>query len=175
MSGVGERKIFRDRLRAGEVLTAIFSIIPTPTVVEILALAGFDAVIVDMEHGPTSLGDLVPLLMGVEAGGAHTVVRVPECSEHVIGAVLDMGAEAVLVPQVINAAQARRAVSAARYAPDGTRGVNPWVRAARYGKRTDWVTRSNEHVAVMAMIEGSEGLSQLDAPASPIFDDLSQG
>jgi len=154
---------FRARLRDGEILTAIFSIIPSPIVVEILALAGFEAVIVDMEHGPTSLGDLPPLIMAVERGGAVPIVRVPECSEHVIGAVLDIGAAAVLVPQVGSAEAARRAVSAARYAPEGTRGVNPWTRAARYGKTTDWTAKSNRDATVMVMVEGREGLDNLDA------------
>lgn len=153
---------FRSRLREGEMLTAIFSIIPSPTVVEILAVAGFDAVIIDMEHGPTSLGDLTPLVMAAETGGAYPIVRVSECSDHIIGAALDIGAVAVLVPQVGSAEEARRAVSAARYAPEGTRGVNPWTRAASYGRTTDWTNVSNERIAVMVMIEGRDGLDQLD-------------
>lgn len=144
------------------MLTAIFSIVPSPTVVEILAVAGFDAVIIDMEHGPTSLGDLTPLVMAAETGGAYPIVRVSECSDHVIGAALDIGAAAVLVPQVGSAEEARRAVSAARYAPEGSRGVNPWTRAARYGRTADWTSVSNQNVAVIVMIEGREGLNQLD-------------
>ena len=153
---------FRDRLRAGEVLTATFSIIPSPIIPEIIAVAGFDVAIIDMEHGPLSLSNLMPLVTAAQFGGAYAMVRVPECADHVIGAVLDIGADAVMVPQVQSGADARQAVAAARYAPEGYRGVNPWTRAARYGTVANWASVANADVAVIALVEGADGIASLD-------------
>lgn len=153
---------FRARLQRGDVLTAMFSIIPSPAIAEIIGISGFDTAIIDMEHGPISLSDLTALVTAAQYGGAYAMVRVPECADHVIGAVLDLGADAVLVPQIQSAAQARQAVRAARYAPDGIRGVNPWTRAARYGTAPNWATEANADVTIIGLVEGSEGLANFD-------------
>lgn len=153
---------FRDRLRSGETLIATFSIVPSPVIAEIIAVSGFDVAIIDMEHGPITLSNLMPLVTAAQFGGAYAMVRVPECADHVIGAVLDIGADAVMVPQVQSAAHARQAVAAARYAPEGYRGVNPWTRAARYGTTANWVTVANDGAAVIALVEGAEGIANFD-------------
>ncbi|WP_083733884.1 HpcH/HpaI aldolase/citrate lyase family protein [Sphingopyxis sp. KK2] len=156
------RESLRDALSERRPLTAMFSIIPAIPVVEMIGLAGFDCAIVDMEHGPLGIADLMPLMLAADARGAFPIVRVPDATPHMIGAALDVGAAAVLVPQVVSAETARAAVSAARYAPEGTRGVNPWVRAASYGGGTEWLQAENRNAAVMVMIEGKDGLAALD-------------
>lgn len=154
---------FRTRLREGRPITAMFSILPEPQIIELIALAGFDAIIIDMEHGPNSVGNLPPLVLAAQAHGRFPIVRVPECAEPVIAAALDIGASAVLVPQVQSAAQAELAVAAARYAPEGRRGLNPWTRAARFGATANWPAVSNRDTGLMVMIEGPQGLAELDA------------
>jgi 2-keto-3-deoxy-L-rhamnonate aldolase RhmA len=75
-----------------------------------------------------------------------------------IGAALDVGAAGILVPQVSSVQAARDLVAAARFAPHGRRGVNPWVRAADYAGGSDWFERANASVGIAAMVEGTEGL-----------------
>lgn len=148
----------RDRLRRGPPLLATFSIIASVEVVEMIGLAGFDAVILDMEHGPYGVQALGPLILAARARGLFPVARVRTNEASLIGAALDAGAAGVLVPQVPSADAALAAVSAARFAPEGSRGANPWVRAADFTAGPDWFSRANQDVAVMVMIEGKEGV-----------------
>ncbi len=156
------RSPLRQRLRENEALISTFVIIDAPEVVEMAALAGFDAVILDLEHGPYTLAQLPRLVLAARTRGAYAIVRVASNDPAQIGAVLDLGADGVLVPQVGSAAAAAAAVSAARYAPEGMRGANPWTRAADFGSGVEWYARSNAETAVMVMIEGKEGLTALD-------------
>lgn len=152
----------RGRLRDGDGLLGTFSVIPSTDVIELIALAGFDFVILDMEHGPYTLDLVHACLLAAAARGMTTVVRVPEHNPAAIGAVLDVGADGVLVPQVRSAGMAREAVSAARFAPQGSRGSNPWVRAARYAGDASWLAESNDRTAVMVMVEGSDAIRDID-------------
>lgn len=154
----------RDRLRRteGHVL-ATFVTLPRVEVVELVAVAGFDAVILDLEHGPFGVGALPPLVAAAHGQGLAAIVRVPDGRAQVIGAALDVGADAILVPHVTSAAGAGDAARAARFPPQGTRGANPWVRAAQYGADARYLEDANERVAVIAMVEGREGLENLDA------------
>lgn len=154
--------MLRAAMRSDARLTAMFSIIGAPAAVEMIGLAGFDCVIVDMEHGPIDVRDLPTLIMAAERRGAHAIVRVPDTRPQVIGAALDAGASGVLVPLIDSADAARAAVAAARFAPEGNRGVNPWVRAAEFGRDAGWLGRANDGAAVMVMIEGVGGIAALD-------------
>jgi 2-keto-3-deoxy-L-rhamnonate aldolase RhmA len=149
----------RHRLRHGPPLLAVFSIIAASEVVEMIGLAGFDAVILDTEHGPYGVQALGNLILAARARGLFAIVRVRTNEPSLIGAVLDAGAAGVLVPQVSSADAALKVVSAARFAPDGSRGANPWVRAADFTAGPEWFSRANREVAVMVMIEGKEGVA----------------
>ncbi|GJD48592.1 5-keto-4-deoxy-D-glucarate aldolase [Methylobacterium crusticola] len=153
----------RARLRDGSPLTAVFSIIRSVEVIEIIGLAGFDLVILDMEHGPYGIDELGTLILAARARGVHPVVRVARNEAALIGSVLDAGAAGILVPQVAGPAEARAAVAAARFAPEGTRGANPWVRAADFDGSSDWFARANAEAAVLVMIEGREGVENAGA------------
>lgn len=148
----------RARLSVGDSVVGTFSLIPSVEVIELIALAGFDFVIVDMEHGVYDLGSARAALTAASANGLQAIVRVPRLESVTIGAALDIGADGVLVPHVSCAKDALCAVRAARFAPDGSRGANPYVRGTAYGSVRDWHARANERVAVMVMIEGREGI-----------------
>ena len=152
----------RHRLRESEPFLALFSIIPAVEVVELAAVAGFDGIILDTEHGSYGTGSLPALILAARVGGIFPTVRVRSNDAALIGAALDAGAAGVLVPQIGSLAQARRAVQAARFAPAGTRGANPWVRAGGYGFAPQWFDRANDEAAVLLMIEGEGGLRAAD-------------
>ncbi len=147
----------RERLRQSSPMLALFCLMPSTEMVEHVALAGFDAVILDMEHGPLDIGTVRLQVLAAAARGIKCIVRVAANEPALIGAALDIGADGILVPQVSSVEEARRAVSAARFAPQGQRGANPWVRAADYGAELDWYEETNERIAVLVMIEGSAG------------------
>jgi 4-hydroxy-2-oxoheptanedioate aldolase len=149
----------RERLRQGKPMVATFSIVPSVEVVQIIALAGFEAVVLDTEHGPYGVESLVPLIAAAHARGAYAIVRVRENSPAWIGGALDAGADGIIVPQVGSRREAEAAVAAARFAPIGRRGANSWVGAADFSGDAGWFAAANETVAVLVMIEGEEGVA----------------
>jgi 4-hydroxy-2-oxoheptanedioate aldolase len=151
----------RQRLLQRLPMVGMFSIVSSVEVVEMIGLAGFDVVILDMEHGPYGIQALGPLLLAARARGIVPIARVRTNDAALIGAALDAGAAGVLVPQVTSAEAAHELVAAARFAPLGRRGVNPWVRAADFNAGSGWFEQTNQAVAVIAMIEGGEGIDAL--------------
>src|SRR5580658_2801951 len=127
-----------DRLRTGPPLIATFSMIASPIIIELLAQAGFDAVVLDMEHGPLDFESLNVLIPAARAAGIYPIVRVRANEASLIGSALDVGAAGILVPQIDSGAAAASAVQAARFAPLGRRGVNPYTRAAGYSATAGW-------------------------------------
>jgi 4-hydroxy-2-oxoheptanedioate aldolase len=135
--------------------------IAAPQIPELLAAAGFDAVVLDCEHGalgPEALDWLVPVC---RSAGLPPIVRVRAPEPALIGAALDVGAAGVLVPQIESAAQAREAVTAARFGAGGRRGTNPYVRAAGYHADAGYFARANGEHVVLLMIEGPGGIAAL--------------
>jgi 2-keto-3-deoxy-L-rhamnonate aldolase RhmA len=133
-------------------------------IVEMLAAAGFEAVILDLEHGPIDVADLPVLCAATQGAGLYALVRVRDATDASIAAALDAGADGVLVPHVATAADARAVVAAARFPPEGTRSINPYVRGNHYGRNgADGYTTINGQVAVLAMLEGQDALDELDA------------
>ncbi|WP_406033188.1 aldolase/citrate lyase family protein [Nocardioides sp. NBC_00163] len=135
-------------------------------VIEVLAIAGLDFVIIDMEHaalGPAEVHALVGAALG---SGLPPLVRVPDHDATTIARVLDSGAHGVLVPHVSTAEQAERLLEAARLPPNGRRGYGPTVRAGRYGSDPDAYRKSAELALVIPQIEDPEGVENCSAIAA---------
>jgi 4-hydroxy-2-oxoheptanedioate aldolase len=157
------------RLTGTPAMLATFSIIAAPEIVEMIGQAGFDAIILDTEHGPYSIEALSRLIPAARSVGLDVIARVRANEPALIGGVLDAGADGVLIPQIGSMEAAQMAVAAARFAPEGNRGANPYVRAADFGSRANWFAEANAETAVLLMIEGAGGLAALpdilDIPA----------
>ncbi|MHC5058573.1 MAG: HpcH/HpaI aldolase family protein [Planctomycetota bacterium] len=154
-----------------------FSKATDPAFVEATGLAGMDFVILDREHGPADLKTVEHLVRAAECGGVAPIVRVPAVDEHAIGAALDLGTAGVQVPNVSTADDARRIRAAARFHPEGARGVCRYVRAAAYSSRekAEYFREANRSL-VIGQVEGREGLANLDAIlAEDAFDVLFVG
>ena len=123
----------RAKLAAGRVLAGVWSVIPSSQLVGALAASGFDFVILDCEHGGYDFATLEAAITACDAGGASPLVRTPGADPFFIQRVLDLGADGLLVPQIRDAAVAESAVKMAHFAPDGTRGYNPFTRGGNYG------------------------------------------
>jgi 2-keto-3-deoxy-L-rhamnonate aldolase RhmA len=143
-------------------LVATFVLIPRVEVVESLAYAGFDAVVLDLEHAPIGPGDLPGLVAAGQGAGAYVLARLGDRSPATVGMVLDTGVDGVVVPHVGDAATAGAVVRAGRFPPDGDRSLNPYVRAASYLAGDSFTNQANDDVAVLVMVEGEDGLGALD-------------
>lgn len=157
-------------LRSGQRLRGIFTGLPSPAIVEMCAYAGFDFVIIDNEHGCADLETTENMLRAARASGVPTVVR---CLPQDLARVLDMGAGAVQIPMVNTADEARELVRRVRYPAVGERGSAFSSRAAGYGAFGGKVhsQRSNEGIALIAMVETPQGVANAgDIAAVPGVD-----
>jgi 4-hydroxy-2-oxoheptanedioate aldolase len=124
----------RARIRAGVALFGVWAGLGSPLGAELLGRAGFDWVVVDLEHGAATESELLAHLTAIEVTGAAALVR-PQSGERLrVGRALDLGAAGIVVPRLDTAEQAREAVTFMRYPPDGQRGVALLTRGARLGE-----------------------------------------
>lgn len=151
-----------ERLRGREPLRFLFVKMPAPADVELAGAAGFDAVILDTEHGPASGPELEHHLRAAAAAGIAALVRVPGAQAAPILAALDAGATGIVVPHVTDAATARRIVGAAHYPPRGHRGLALTTRAGRYGtvELAEHLDRAARETLVVAQIEDAEAVDR---------------
>ena len=153
---------FRDKLRRGQVCLGTGIPFTDPTVTEALCSV-LDFVWIDMEHCAFSLETVQAHIMATKGSGTTPLVRVPWNDPVLIKPVLDMGAAGVIVPQVCTAEEARRAVAACRYPPDGIRGFGP-RRSSNYGRvgGPGFCLAANEEVIVIVQIEHIDAVNNLD-------------
>jgi 4-hydroxy-2-oxoheptanedioate aldolase len=121
---------FRSRLVARETLYGAWSVIPSPLSARLLAAAGLDYVVIDLQHGGATEADLPAMTSAIQLAGATPVARVRHAHTADIGRALDLGCEGVIVPNVDTAAQARQVASAVRYPPAGHRSAGGALAAA---------------------------------------------
>jgi 2-keto-3-deoxy-L-rhamnonate aldolase RhmA len=149
----------RGRLRLPSQMIGTFIMIPRVEIVEMAAIAGFDAVVFDLEHGAIEVEDLPPLCAAAAAGGAATIARIASHSDIEIGRALDMGVDGIIVPHVSSISSANAVVDAGRFPPMGTRSLNPYVRGLHYaGSEPNALDNANSSAAFIAMIEGSDAV-----------------
>lgn len=150
----------KQRLQAGQPVYGILHSLAHPQVAEMIGLAGFDFVVIDGEHGPGGAHEHLACLQAIAATPATGIVRVASGDPLVLKSVLDLGAEGVMVPNVGSAAEARAAVAACRYPPQGTRGFSaPTVRASDYGYGlARHMAEGAAELLVCVMIESAQGV-----------------
>ncbi len=157
------RNGFKRALARGETQIGLWSSLSSNYSVEVIAGAGFDWILIDLEHSPNDLESLLAQLQAAAAYSAHPVVRVPWNDMVTIKRVLDVGAQSVLVPYVSSAQEARAAVSYTRYPPNGVRGVAGTTRATRFGRIKDYARRAHEEICVLVQVETQSALDSIDA------------
>jgi 2-keto-3-deoxy-L-rhamnonate aldolase RhmA len=134
-----------------------------PLVAEAIACAGFDWGLVDMEHAPLDVAGLVHMLQALGCTKMLPVVRVPWNDAVTVKRVLDAGATTVMFPFVQNADEARRAVAATRFPPEGVRGVAGNSRATRFGTTPHYFRTANQNIGVIVQIETPQAVEEIDA------------
>ncbi len=150
------------KLKEGQVCFGTF-IRLGPAAVEILGHAGWDFVVIDMEHGVFDFTNVEHMVRAARCAGITSLVRVPEPTPSCIMRVVDAGAEGVQIPQVDSAALARMVSRAARYFPLGNRGLCSYVRAAGYSAipPEEHMATSNREVLTVIHIEGEAAATHI--------------
>lgn len=157
---------FKKRLLAHEQQVGLFATLNSPALVELLSGCGFDWVLVDTEHSPSEMADVIEQLRVLEGNGVDAVVR-PAWSDRVlVKRLLDAGARTLLIPSVDTAEEAAAAVSFTRYPPEGVRGVSGSARAASYGQHPDYLRTAAEDICILVQIESVTALQNIEEIAA---------
>lgn len=155
------------RLRNREKFCGAWAQLGSNISAEILAEAGFDVIVPDMEHAPYSLPTLVSVLQAIKASNCFSMVRTPWNDAVLIKQILDCGAQGIHVPYICNREQAEYAVQCCKYPPDGIRGMASSQRAVCYGMhKMEYFHHANDDIIVMVAIETPEGVERIEEIAS---------
>lgn len=157
---------FKERLLARDSQIGLWCGLGT-SVAELAAGTGFDWIVLDGEHGPNRLRDILDQLRAVGDEGAQPVVRLRDDNRAEIKQMLDIGAQTILIPMIETAEAAREAVRSMLYPPHGVRGVGAALaRASDYGGTADYLTTANDQVCLLLQVENVAGLAALDEIAA---------
>lgn len=135
-------------------------------IAEALSHTGFDWMLIDAEHGPIETSGILPLLRAIAPSPTAAVVRLPWNDPVLIKRALDLGATTLMLPFIQNAEEAKAAVSAMRYAPEGIRGVAGVTRAARYGLDANYLHEAKNRLGLIVQVETAEAVGNISDIAS---------
>ena len=157
----------KQRLKAGEAIHGCWLNLGSTISAEIIGNAGFDWVLIDLEHGAGAEATLLPQLQALGPNAAVPLTRVESFDRARVKRVLDAGVKGVMFPQIRNAGEAREAISNMYYPPVGQRGLAKMVRATQYSKDFDgYVEFAKDGLLGIIQIETKESLNHLDEIAA---------
>jgi len=157
--------LLKARLRSREMSLGSWVAFPCEATVEVMARAGFEWLVIDMEHAPIGVADAARLIRIIDLAGLPALCRLPANDPVLAKTILDAGAVGIIVPTVQSAEEARQAVDAVYYPPRGKRGVG-LGRAHAYGREFEaYRSRINETLIAIAMIETRAGVENVEAIA----------
>jgi len=161
----------KEKLRLREPSIGTWMSMAHPSIAEMLAMAGYDFVVVDTEHSAIDVSEVLGLLIAIERNGAIPLVRLAGVDPIQAKAVLDSGAAGVLVPMVNTREEAEQAVRMTKYPPLGSRG-SCLARAQGYGEHFDeYVTHANDDSLLIVQIEHKDAVANIgDILAVPGID-----
>lgn len=154
----------KDRLIAGECIYGPFIRTVDPVITEIFGYAGFDFVVIDLEHGPLDIHHAENLVRAAKLSGLAPIIRVRESSETMILRALDTGAAGVQIPQINTPEVARNVISSSKFFPLGNRGVCKYTRNSEYSRipSEDYFEKANMNTINILQVEGTEGVNNID-------------
>jgi 2-keto-3-deoxy-L-rhamnonate aldolase RhmA len=152
----------KNSLKSNELTVGSWITVGHPSIAEILALAGYDWLVVDLEHTTISIEQAGELIRVIDLCGVTPLVRLTSNHPDQIKRVMDAGAHGIVVPMVNSVDEAARAVAATRYAPQGTRGVG-LARAQKFGPGfSDYLQWQKVSPVVIVQIEHKDALNHLE-------------
>ncbi len=159
------RNPIKAALAAGQSLQGVWSMSGSPTVVEALGHVGADYVVLDLEHSPTSIHGMLPLLRSCKAAGVPAAVRMPDHNMTSIKHALDLGATTVMFPFVQEAREAEAVVAASHYPPRGKRGYALMTRASNYLADDEYLARIADDLLLIMQIETVHAVANVETIA----------
>ena len=157
------KNVLKADLKAGKKTVGAWAQLASPFTAEILSSAGFDWLMLDMEHAPGDILTLISQLQAMKGTSCVPLVRAPWNDFVAIKRILDTGTQGVLIPYVNTREEAEQAVKACKYPLEGIRGVAGSPRAAGYGQNIgNYLQRTNEEVFIMIAVETPEAIANLD-------------
>ena len=156
----------KEKIARGETALGCSVMFPSPQIVEMLGLAGFDWVLIDCEHGSIGLGDVELMAMACDAAGIAPIARPRTNAAYDIQSMMDRGVMGVQVPQVNTAEDARRAVASVKFGPGAARGLAAGTRPDSWGLGTrmaDFARQANAQSLVCIQLEHQAALRNIDA------------
>ena len=157
----------KNALNAGQVQHGIWLTSGSGVLAELAGNAGFDWCLIDGEHGPNTVSEMLPQLQALAISGTSAVVRVANAEAWMIKQVLDLGCQTVLVPMVDDAETAQKMARAMRYPPHGNRGMGAALaRATSFGAVADYPHTANDQVCLLVQAESAQAVDNIDSIAT---------
>ncbi|MEM9787805.1 MAG: aldolase/citrate lyase family protein [Pseudomonadota bacterium] len=156
------RNAFLAALRDGQKQIGLWVSLASNYAAEVTAGAGYDWLVVDMEHSPGDMQTTLSQLQAIAPYPGTAIVRTPWNDAVMVKRLLDIGAQGILFPMVQSVEEAQAAVAATRYPPDGIRGVAGSMRGSRFGRISDYYARANAETAVIVQVETRAALAQAE-------------
>jgi 2-dehydro-3-deoxyglucarate aldolase/4-hydroxy-2-oxoheptanedioate aldolase len=157
---------FKQAITSGRTPLGTWLVSGAASAAEAMGCAGFDFVVLDMEHTPIDMAQFVEILRTIEGTPAGVIARIPWNDMVTVKRALDAGAQSLMFPFVQSAEEARRAVAYTRYPPEGVRGVAAVHRASRQGTVPDYQRNAASELCVVVQIETLAALDALPAIAA---------
>lgn len=152
----------KNNLSNGKISIGSWMQIPDASIAEIMGKAGYDWIVVDLEHGPFSISQLPNIFRAIELGGTLPFARVAENKAKDIKRALDSGAKGIIIPSITSDKELRDSINWAYYPPKGIRGVG-YSRANLFGKNFDYYfEKQAKNIFIVAQIENIEAIDNLD-------------
>lgn len=152
----------KDKLKNQQSAAGIWSIIPSCTAAEIMASAGLDFIIFDMEHGPFDIKDVYDSIRAISAYNCSPLVRIPKVDVTLIQKLLDSDAHGIIVPQIRSVSDALELVKSSNFPPAGIRGFNPFTRSGLFDGSSDNNFYNPDFPLIVGIIENLDAVNCLD-------------
>lgn len=152
----------KEKVKKGEFVIGTWCEIPSPEVVNILAKAGLDFVIIDMEHGSMDFTTASRMIMAAEVEGCSPIIRVSRNDESDILRALEIAPKGIIVPHIEDVEGRINAINYMKFWPAGKRSLNPYTRAGSYKMTLGFTEKQNKNLLSCLIIEGKKGISDIE-------------
>lgn len=152
----------KQKLQSGKTVIGTWCEIPSPEFINVLAKAGMDFVIIDMEHGAMDYELAGKMVMAAEVEGCSSLIRVPMNNEPTILRALEVAPEGIIVPHVDTEKERKRVINAVKFPPIGNRSLNPFVRAGGYHSKPNFTEEENKRTLSGILVESFEAIKNIE-------------
>ena len=156
----------KQQLTSGGTVVGCFISLGSPIAAEIMGAAGYDCAVIDLEHGSGDERHALDQMQALSATNCVSLVRVESNQRQRVHRVLDAGAHGIMFPRIDSAEEARAAIAAMRYPPEGTRGVASSVRACEYGANFQPYLAGSTNLLSMIQIESEAAVACVEEIAA---------